>query len=86
MTFFSIAALLSSIFTFMFLFTLNVITLIVTLIVTFTMIVTFIFILIWCFHPNNFSESETNEMENQNAQELELQEKAISTSKGEKLN
>ena len=40
----------------------------------------------WYSHPNNFSESETNEMENQNAQELELQEKAISTSKGEKLN
>ena len=37
-------------------------------------------------HPNYFSESETNEMENQNAQELELQEKAISTSKGEKSN
>ena len=33
-----------------------------------------------------FAESETNEMENQNAQELEFQEKAISTSKGEKLN
>ena len=76
MTFFaSIAALLSFIFTFI-LFALNFITLIVT----------FIVIFIWYSHPNNFPESETNEMENQNAQELELQEKAISTSKGEKLN
>ena len=80
MTFFSIAALLPFIFTYTFVFTLKFITLIVTFIFT------FIFICIWFSYPNNFSESETNEMENQNAQELELQEKAISTSKGEKSN
>ena len=86
MTFFSIAALLPFIFTYTFVFTLKFITLIVTFIFTFTLIVTYIVIFIWYSHPNNFIESETNEMENQNAQELELQEKAISTSKGEKLN